>query len=66
MASIGRTKAYSTQEMVRILLDNGFEYVSCKGDHKKFKRGNETVVVNKDVNKMVCRRLIKTHNLRFR
>lgn len=66
MASIGRTKAYSTQEMVRILLDNGFEYVSCKGDHKKFKRGSETVVVNKDVNKMVCRRLIKTHNLRFR
>lgn len=65
MATIGKTKAFSTQEMVRILLDNGFEYVSCKGDHKKFRRGRETVVVNKDVNKMVCRRILKTYNLKF-
>ena len=64
--AIGKTKAYSTQELVRILLDNGFEYVSCKGDHKKFRRGNETVVVNKNINKMVCRRLIKEHRLSFR
>lgn len=63
--AIGKTKAFSTQEMVRILLDNGFEYVSCKGDHKKFRRGRETVVVNKDINKMVCRRLLKTHHLKF-
>jgi len=63
--ALGRTKEYSTQEFVRILLDNGFEYVSCKGDHKKFRRGNETVVVNKKLNKMVARRLLKTHNLRF-
>ena len=66
MAAIGKTKSYSTKEIIRILLDNGFEYVSCKGDHKKFKRGTETVVVNNDINKMVARRLIKTHNLRFR
>ena len=65
MAAIGKTKAFSTQEMVRILLDNGFEYVSCKGDHKKFRRGREMVVVNKDVNKMVCRRILKTYNLKF-
>ena len=64
--AIGRTKAFSTQEMIRILLDNGFEYVSCKGDHKKFRRGREMVVVNKDVNKMVCRRILKEHNLKFR
>lgn len=64
--AIGKTKAFSTQEMVRILLDNGFEYVSCKGDHKKFRKGNEIVVVNKNINKMVCRRLIKEHELNFR
>lgn len=64
--AIGKTKAYSTNEMARILLDNGFEYVSCKGDHKKFKRNNETVVINRNINKMVCRRLIKTHNLKFK
>lgn len=63
--ALGRTKEYSTQEFVRILLDNGFEYVSCKGDHKKFRRGNETVVVNKKLNRMVARRLLKTYNLKF-
>ena len=63
--ALGRTKEYSTKEFVRILLDNGFEYVSCKGDHKKFRRGNETVVVNKKLNRMVARRLLKTHNLKF-
>lgn len=63
--AIGKTKEFSSQEFIRILLDNEFEYVSCKGDHKKFRRGNETVVVNKKLNKMVARRLLKTHNLKF-
>jgi len=63
--ALGRTKEFSSQEFIRILLDNGFEYASCKGDHKKFRRGNEIVVVNKKLNKMVARRLLKTHNLRF-
>ena len=66
MAALGRTKEYSTREIIRILLDNGFEYVSCKGDHKKFRRGTETVVVNKDLNKMIARRILKTYNLQFR
>lgn len=64
--AIGKTKEFSSQEFIRILLDNGFEYKSCKGDHKKFRRGNETVVVNKNLNKMVARRLIKEHMLNFR
>lgn len=64
--ALGRTKEYSTHEFIRILLSNGFEYVSCKGDHKKFRRGNETVVVNKKLNKMVARRLLKEHNLNFK
>ena len=66
MAAIGKTKEFSSQEFIRILLDNGFEYSSCKGDHKKFRRGKETVVVNKKLNKMVARRLLKEHNLMFR
>jgi len=64
--ALGRTKEYSTQEFIRILLNNGFEYVSCKGDHKKFRRGNEIVVVNKKLNKMVARRLLKEYNLNFK
>ena len=66
MAAIGKTKEFSSQEFIRILLDNGFEYASCKGDHKKFRRGKEMVVVNKKLNKMVARRLLKEHNLMFR
>lgn len=64
--AIGQTKEFSSQEFIRILLDNDFEYVSCKGDHKKFRRGRETVVINKKLNKMVARRLLKEHNLVFR
>lgn len=64
--AIGQTKEFSSQEFIRILLDNDFEYVSCKGDHKKFRRGKETVVINKKLNKMVARRLLKEHNLVFR
>ena len=63
--AIGKTKEYSTQEFKRILIDNGFEYVRCNGDHWIYKRGNEVAVVNKKLNKMVARRLIKTHNLKF-
>lgn len=64
--AIGKTKEFSSQEFIRILLDNEFEYVSCKGDHKKFRRRNETVVVNKKLNKMVARRLLKEYNLNFK
>ena len=66
MAAIGKTKEFSSQEFIRILLDNGFEYASCKGDHKKFRRGRESVVVNKKLNKMVARRIIKEYDLKFR
>lgn len=64
--AIGQAKEFSSQEFIRILLNNGFEYVSCKGDHKKFRRGRESVVVNKKLNKMVARRLIKEHELNFK
>lgn len=60
---LGKKREISEREMVRILLDNGFQYVSQKGSHKKFKRDNNTVVVNKDLNMCVARRLIKENNL---
>ena len=63
--AIGKTKEFSTQEFKRILMDNGFDLIRCKGDHYIYKRGGETAVVNKNLNKMVARRLIKTHNLKF-
>ena len=63
--AIGKTKEFSSKEFKRILMDNGFEFVRHNGDHAIYKRGGETAVVNKKLNKMVARRLIKTHNLSF-
>ena len=66
MASIGKTKDYSTKEFQKLLNDNGFTLVRTKGDHYIYKRGKDTVVATKEPNKMMVRRMIKTHNLRFR
>ena len=63
MATIGRAKTYTSKEFIQILLNNNFEYISCKGSHKKFKRNKDTIIINKDLNKMVAHRLIKTYNL---
>lgn len=64
--AIGKTKSYNKREFHRILLDNGFELVRTRGSHYVFKRGEEEIVTNKDINKMIIRRLIKTHNLQFK
>ena len=63
--TIGKTKEFSKYEFARILLDNGFTFNRQKGSHYIYKRNNETIMINKDLNKMVARRLIKTYNLKF-
>ena len=63
--AIGKTKEFNGREFKRILMNNGFVYVRQNGDHAIYKRGDELAVVNKKMNKMVARRLIKTHNLTF-
>ena len=65
--AIGRTKQYNSKEFARILLDNGFEYVGCKGSHKHYRRDNELVILPvNNCNKMLSRRLLKEHNLKFK
>lgn len=64
--AIGKTKSYNKREFHRILLDNGFELVRTRGSHYVFKRGEEEIVTNKDPNKMMIRRMLKTHNLQFK
>ena len=58
-----RVKAYSKREFEQLLTDNGFEFARCKGSHFVYKKENETVVVPKNLNSMIGRRLIKEHNL---
>ena len=62
---LGKKREISSREMARILLDNGYEYVSQKGSHKKFKKDKNVVVINKDLNMVVARRILKENNLEF-
>lgn len=65
--SLGKAKSYSTRDIIRILIDNGYKYVSCNGSHKKFEKDGHHIVVNvcsKDINMMMARRIIKENNLR--
>ena len=51
------------REMKKILRDNGYEYLRCKGSHFMYSNGRYTVAVNKDLNAMVAKRLIKQNHL---
>lgn len=55
-----------TKEMrsfVPILERNGYHEVRTNGSHFIFSNGIRQITVNKDLNKMVRRRLIKENNL---
>lgn len=56
-------KKYTSREMKKILRMNGYEEVRQRGSHCIFKKDTATVVVNSNLNPMVCRRLIKENNL---
>ncbi|MGN0340563.1 MAG: type II toxin-antitoxin system HicA family toxin [Lachnospira sp.] len=49
--------------MKKILRANGYEYIRCKGSHFMYSNGTNTIAVNKDLNCMVARRLMKQYNL---
>jgi len=39
------TKLPSSQEIISILIKNGFIFVSQKGSHQKYRKGDKTVIV---------------------
>lgn len=51
--------------MKKILLDNGFQCVRSKGSHFIYSDGRNTISINKDLNCMVARRLLKQYNLEY-
>lgn len=63
--AIGQVKAFSTYEMERILIKNGFECVRHNGDHRVWKKNEEMIILNRHMNKMVNRRILKEHKLIF-
>lgn len=47
------------RDLYAALVDAGFELVRKSGSHKIFKKEGQTVVVNKDLNVMVYKRICK-------
>jgi predicted RNA binding protein YcfA (HicA-like mRNA interferase family) len=39
------SKLYSSSHIVKILLSNGFAFISQKGSHKKYRKGSRIVIV---------------------
>ena len=56
--------AIETLEQV-LLIKNGNDFIRCKGSHFMYSNGKNTIAVNKDLNCMVARRLIKQYDLEY-
>ncbi|MGF0102038.1 type II toxin-antitoxin system HicA family toxin [Bariatricus sp. SGI.019] len=52
------------REFIPILISNGYHEVRSNGSHFIYSNGKNKITVNKDLNKMVRRRLIKENSLR--
>ncbi len=39
------SRMYSSHKIIKVLLKNGFVFISQKGSHQKYKFGNKTVIV---------------------
>ncbi len=53
----------NTKDMKKILHSNGYEYQRCRGSHFIYSNGINTIAVNKDLNVMVAKRLVKQYHL---
>ena len=51
------------REFEPILKANGYREIRSNGSHFIYSNGNNQITINKDLNKMVRRRLIKENNL---
>lgn len=60
---MGQKKTMSVRDMKKILNENGYKYIRCKGDHFIYSNGVNTIVINRNLNRMVAERLIKENNL---
>lgn len=54
---------FDFKTMKKMLKANGYSLIRTKGSHFIYSNGDETISINKDLNMMVARRLIKEHSL---
>lgn len=61
-----KIKIYTKTTFERLLRDNGYYLQRSNGSHFMYRNDNlhRTITINKDLNKMVVRRLIKEYKLR--
>lgn len=59
-----KLKIYNEKEFIRILTFNGYHPERTKGSHTVYvKDGYKNIIINKKLNPMVAKRLIKENNL---
>lgn len=56
-------KSYSDREFIVILNNNGYRHIRSRGSHAVYSNGVRTLTINKGMNRMVVRRLVKEYNL---
>ena len=56
-------KIYTDREFDKLLRNNGYCRDHTTGSHTIYKNGGQTISVNRNLNRMVARRLIKQHRL---
>jgi len=54
---------FDYKTMCKVLKRNGYDLIRKKGSHFIYSNGQRTVSINKDLNMMVARRLIKENGL---
>ena len=54
---------YDFKSMQKILKENKYTLIRIKGSHFVYSNGERTVSINKDLNMMVAKRLIKENAL---
>lgn len=60
-----KARTYSERDFLQILKDNGYYFLrNDKGDHQIFTNGVDKITINKKLNKMVARKIIKNKNLK--
>ena len=56
----------SDRDFKRILKQNGYEIIRTNGDHTIWRNAErkDSITVNKNINPIVAKRLVKQHNLK--
>ena len=56
-------RVYTFKQFKKILKRNGYRCERCNGSHFVYKKANNTIVINKNLNTAVAARLIKENRL---